>query len=78
MLKHIILLLYQVCINVCFRHFGIFFLFRPRVSSRALGSVARREPARTPRASLGPGRGPRARALGVQSGKFLRGGIPST
>ena len=25
--------------------------------SRALGSVARREPVRTPRASLGPGRG---------------------
>ena len=35
-----------------------FFLFRPRVFSRVLGSVARREPARTSRVSLGPGRGP--------------------
>ena len=49
-----------------------FFLFRPRVFPRALGSVARREPARTPYASWGPGRGPwyvlwgfkMARALG--------------
>ena len=46
-----------IYINVFFtlRHF---FLFRPRVFPRALGSVARREPARTPHASLGPGRGP--------------------
>ena len=29
-----------------------FFLFRPRIFPRALGSVARREPARTPRAPL--------------------------
>ena len=35
-----------------------FFLFRPRVFPRALGSVAHREPARTQYASLGPGRGP--------------------
>ena len=35
-----------------------FFLFRPRVFPRALGSVARREPARIPHAGLGPGRGP--------------------
>ena len=34
-----------------------FFLFRSRVFPRALGSVAHREPARTPYASLGPGRG---------------------
>ena len=45
------------CMYVFFWPFDIF-LFRPRVFSRALGSVARREPARTPRASLGPGRGP--------------------
>ena len=32
-----------------------FFLFRSRVFPRALGSVAHREPARTPYASLGPG-----------------------
>ena len=35
-----------------------FFLFRSRVFPRALGSVAHREPARTPYASLDPGRGP--------------------
>ena len=35
-----------------------FFLFRPRVFARTLGSVARREPVRTPHASLSPGRGP--------------------
>ena len=35
-----------------------FFLFRPRVFSRALGSVASREPAKTPRASLRPRRRP--------------------
>ena len=44
---------------MCFFGPSAFFLFRPRVFSRALGSVATREPARTPRASLGPGRGPR-------------------
>ena len=33
------------------------FLFRPRVFPRALGSVARWEPVRTPYASLGSGRG---------------------
>ena len=35
-----------------------FFPFRPRVFPRVLGSVAHREPAPTPYASLGPGRGP--------------------
>ena len=41
------------------RFFGpSFFLFRPRAFPRALSSVTRREPARTPDASLGPGRGP--------------------
>ena len=44
--------------NVCFWPFGVFSLFRPRFFPRALGSVACREPARTPHASLGPGRGP--------------------
>ena len=40
----------------CFRP-CTFFLFRPRVCGRALGSVAYRGPARTPYASLGSGRG---------------------
>ena len=43
------------CVFLALQHF---FLFRPPVFPRALGSVARREPARTPHASLGPGRGP--------------------
>ena len=56
-----------------------FFLFRPRVFPRALGSVAHTEPARTPYASLGPGRGPwHVLSRGVASGTFARGGIPST
>ena len=41
------------CVFFTHRHF---FLFRPRVFPRALGSLARREPARTPYASLGPDR----------------------
>ena len=40
---------------VALRHFV---LFRPRVFPRDLDSVSRREPARTPYASLGPGRSP--------------------
>ena len=44
---------------MCFFHPSEFFLLRPRVFPRALGSVAHRELARTPHASLGPGRGPR-------------------
>ena len=43
------------CASLALRHF---FLFRPWIFPRALGSVARREPGRTPHASLGPGRGP--------------------
>ena len=43
------------CVFLALRHF---FPFRPRVFPRALGSGARREPARTPHASLGPGRRP--------------------
>ena len=43
-----------VCINVFFFAHRHFFLFRPRVFSRALGSRARREPARTPRRKCGP------------------------
>ena len=43
---------------MCFLAFRHFFLLRPRIFPRALGSVARWEPARTPHASLGPGRGP--------------------
>ena len=49
---------YVRSINVFFCTSALF-LFRPWVFSRALCSVARREPARTPHASLGPGRGPR-------------------
>ena len=49
--------IYITYINVFF-HPSAFFLFRPRVFPRALGSMAHREPARTPYASLGPGRGP--------------------
>ena len=41
-----------------FEPFGIFFLSRPGIFARALGSAAHREPARTPHASLGPGRVP--------------------
>ena len=51
--KHILL-----CINVFFLALRHFLLFRPQVVSRALGSVARREPARIPRGKFGPGRGP--------------------
>ena len=43
---------------MCFFHPSAFFLFRPGVFPRALGSVAHREPARTQYASLGPTRGP--------------------
>ena len=51
------------CVFLPHRHF---FLFRPRVFSRVLGSVARREPVRTPRASLGPGRGPQHVLWGLE------------
>ena len=51
------------CVFLAHRHF---FLFRPRVFSRVLGSVARREPVRTPRASLGPGRGPQHVLWGLE------------
>ena len=44
-----------------------FFLFRQRVFSRALGSGARREPARTPRRKCGPWPRSVTHALGVQS-----------
>ena len=44
------------CVFLALRHF---WLFRSRVFSRALGSVARREPTLTPYASLRPDRGPR-------------------
>ena len=45
----------------------LFFLFRPRVVSRALGSVTRREPAGTPGRKCGPWPTSVARALEVQS-----------
>ena len=43
---------------MCFLALRNVILFRPRVFPRDLGSAARRKPARTPYASLGPGRGP--------------------
>ena len=53
--------IYILCIlrsmEVFFWPFGSF-LFRPRAFPRALGSVARREPATISRARLSPGRGP--------------------
>ena len=49
---------------VLFAHW--WFLFRPRVSPRVLGSVARRKPARTPRRKCGPWPRSVARALGVK------------
>ena len=53
--KGILYIYIYKCVFLALQHF---FLFRPRVLPRALGSVERREPARTPHASLGPGRGP--------------------
>ena len=47
-----------LCIFVFFFAHRRFFILRPRVFSRALGSGACREPARTPRRRCGPGRGP--------------------
>ena len=55
-----------LCIYVFFWPIDIFFLFRLPAFSRALGSAARREPTRTPRACLGPGRGPRHMLWGFQ------------
>ena len=51
----------------------IFFLFRPRVFSRAPGSGARREPARAPRRKCGPWSRSVARALGVQKSQVTTG-----
>ena len=63
------------CVLLAHRHF---FLFRPRVFSRALGSVACREPAGTTRRKCGPWPTSVARALGLQSWTSPRGGVPST
>ena len=63
------------CVFLAHRHF---FLFRPRVVSRAIGSIARREPAGPPRRRCGPWPTPVARALGVQNSNSPRGGITST
>ena len=57
-----------ITIHKClFLAHGIFFLLRPRVFSRALGSVALMEPAGTSRRKCGPWPTSVARALGVQS-----------
>ena len=61
---HILYRYYYVRIYIAHRHF---FLCRPRVFSRVLGSGTRREPSRTPRPKCGPWKRPVARALGVQS-----------
>ena len=58
-----------VCTNIYILHIGIFVFFRPRIFSRALGSGARREPARTRRRKCGPWPRSVARARGVQSRK---------
>ena len=73
-LSTMIYIMYK-CVFLALRHF---FLFRPRVFSRALGSVARREPAGTPRRKCGPWPRSVARALGVRSGMSPRRVIPST
>ena len=63
------------CVFLAHRHF---FLSRPRVVSRALGSLARREPVGTPASNGRPWPTSVARALAVQSRKSPRGGIRST
>ena len=55
------------CINVFFLRIGFFFLLRPLVVSRPLGSGASTKPARTPRRKCGPWPRSVARALGVRS-----------
>ena len=68
-----------VCINIYIFYPSAFFVFfRPRIFSRALGSGARREPARTPRRKFGLWPRAMACAAGVQSCTYPRGGIPST
>ena len=71
-------LYYYEYVQMCFLAHRHFFLFRPRVFSHALGCVARREPALTPRRKFGPWPRSVARALEVQSSKSPRGVIPST
>ena len=60
----------HICI-MCFLALQHFLLFRRRVFPRALGSVARREPARTPYASLESSRGPWDVLLGVKVARPL-------
>ena len=64
----------SIHIYMCFFTLQHFFLFRPRVFPRALGSVARPDAIR----KFGPRPRSVARALGVQSGTSARGDIPST
>ena len=54
------------------------FFLQIDIFCRALGSGARREPARTPRRQCGSLSRSVARALGVGSRKAPWGGIPST
>ena len=67
-----------LCINVFFFVHRHFFLFRPRVFSRALGFVARRKPAGTPGRICGLWPTSVARDLGVESRNSPRGGFPRT
>ena len=63
-------------VQLCFFGPSAFFSLPAAGRSRALGAVAGREPALTPRASLVPDRRPRA--LRIQNHKSPRGGFPST
>ena len=66
-----------LCINVIFWHFGIFSLpAAGLLSIFRLRSMRRAHP--DPSRKFGPWLRSAARALGGQSGKTPRGGIPST
>ena len=62
---------------MCFLVLRHFFLFRRQLFPRALGSVARRESARTPYASLGPGRGPWHVLWGFKVARPFGEGLPA-
>ena len=60
---------------MCFFALRHFFPLRPQVFPRALGSVARREPARTQHPSVGPSRGPWRVLLGFIVASLLGEGF---